>query len=81
MLSKCGQNMVKFWLNFSDAKFSSSGREDVDVRMLGKGRPFLFELLNPRRVYFTKEEMLEIQNGINQNSQDVQVRDLQIVSK
>ena len=32
----------------SDVKFSSSGREDCDVQMLGNGRPFLVELLNPR---------------------------------
>lgn len=25
----------------TQAKFSSSGREDVDVRMLGNGRPFV----------------------------------------
>ena len=34
---------------FDQAKFSSSGREDVDVRMLGTGRPFLFEIANPRK--------------------------------
>jgi len=32
-------------------KFHASGREDVDVRMLGNGRPFIVELLNPRRTY------------------------------
>ena len=24
-----------------------SGREDIDVRMLGRGRPFILEFLNP----------------------------------
>lgn len=28
-------------------KFHGSGREDVDVRMLGRGRPFVLELINP----------------------------------
>ena len=46
-----------YFFIISDLKFSSSGREDVDVRMLGLGRPFLFELVNPRKVYFSKEEM------------------------
>ena len=32
----------------SRAKFSSAGREDVDVRMLGDGRPFVLELLDSR---------------------------------
>ena len=29
-------------------KFHGSGREDVDVRMLGNGRPFVLELVNPK---------------------------------
>lgn len=29
-------------------KFHGSGREDMDVRMLGTGRPFVLELLNPK---------------------------------
>lgn len=28
--------------------FISSGREDMDVRMLGDGRPFVLELKNPK---------------------------------
>ena len=33
----------------SDYKFSSGGREDIDVRMLGKGRPFVLKLINPKK--------------------------------
>ena len=29
-------------------KFHGAGREDVDVRMLGGGRPFVLELLDPK---------------------------------
>ena len=29
-------------------KFHGAGREDVDVRMLGRGRPFVMELLDPK---------------------------------
>jgi tRNA pseudouridine synthase 10 len=29
-------------------KFHGAGREDVDVRMLGEGRPFVMELINPK---------------------------------
>ena len=65
----------------SDLKFSSSGREDVDVRMLGLGRPFLFELVNPRKVYFSKDEMLKMQENVNSSSLDIFIRDLQVVSK
>ena len=27
----------------------AAGREDIDVRMLGTGRPFIFEFMNPRK--------------------------------
>jgi tRNA pseudouridine synthase 10 len=29
-------------------KFVTAGREDIDVRMLGRGRPFILEIFNPR---------------------------------
>ncbi|RLG65529.1 tRNA pseudouridine(54/55) synthase Pus10 [archaeon] len=34
--------------NAEDYKFHGSGREDVDVRMLGSGRPFIVELIKPK---------------------------------
>lgn len=61
--------------------FSSSGREDVDVRTLGKGRPFAMELLNPHRSRLTKAEMKQIQETINTSSDKIAVRDLQIVTR
>ncbi|GFS17072.1 tRNA pseudouridine synthase Pus10 [Elysia marginata] len=65
----------------SDHRFSSSGREDVDVRMLGDGRPFIVELIDPHCVIFSKQDMSLLQQKINMSSKDVQVRDLQIVSR
>ena len=38
-------SVVPGWLR---EYFDSGGREDIDVRMLGKGRPFALELINPR---------------------------------
>ena len=32
-----------------DAAFHGAGREDVDARMLGTGRPFVIEVMEPRR--------------------------------
>ncbi|XP_013212590.2 tRNA pseudouridine synthase Pus10 isoform X1 [Ictidomys tridecemlineatus] len=61
--------------------FSSSGREDVDVRTLGNGRPFAIELVNPHRVHFTSQEIKELQQKINKSSNKIQVRDLQLVSR
>ncbi|XP_034542979.1 putative tRNA pseudouridine synthase Pus10 isoform X2 [Notolabrus celidotus] len=61
--------------------FSSSGREDVDVRTLGNGRPFAMELLNPHRSRLSKEEMKQLQETINTSSDKIKVRDLQIVTR
>ncbi|XP_069464132.1 tRNA pseudouridine synthase Pus10 isoform X2 [Ambystoma mexicanum] len=61
--------------------FSSSGREDVDVRTLGKGRPFAVELVNPRKVKFTTKDIKEIQQEINHSSDKIKVRDLQVVTR
>ncbi|XP_050432393.1 tRNA pseudouridine synthase Pus10 [Adelges cooleyi] len=61
-------------------RFSSSGREDIDVRMLGKGRPFALELVNPKKTKFSFETFREIENDINKNSL-VRVKHLQSVTK
>ncbi|XP_044045445.1 putative tRNA pseudouridine synthase Pus10 isoform X3 [Siniperca chuatsi] len=61
--------------------FSSSGREDVDVRTLGNGRPFAMELLNPHRSRLSKVEMKQLQETINNSSDKIRVRDLQIVTR
>lgn len=61
--------------------FSSSGREDVDVRTLGNGRPFAIELVNPHRIHFTSQEIKELQQRINNSSNKIQVRDLQLVTR
>jgi tRNA pseudouridine synthase 10 len=61
-------------------KFSSSGREDADVLMLGRGRPFYFEILQPKRTCFSETEMRELQDKINRDVK-IRVYDLQIVAK
>lgn len=61
--------------------FSSSGREDVDVRMLGKGRPFILEIFEPKRATFTESEMESIEKEINEATEDIKVNDLQVISK
>ena len=59
-----------------------SGREDVDVRMLGRGRPFTFEVTNPRRTAFPAAEMAALTDRINASTgRRVRVRDLQVWSK
>ena len=60
--------------------FSSSGREDVDVRMLGNGRPFMLEFVNPR-VHVTIEQCRGLEEKINSSTELVAVSQLTVVRK
>ncbi|XP_032804352.2 tRNA pseudouridine synthase Pus10 [Petromyzon marinus] len=73
-------NILVLAFNASGFNFSSSGREDVDVRTLGKGRPFAVELINPRRAALSPSQLRQLQKEIN-SSDKIAVRDLQIVSR
>lgn len=44
------QDLVMPHVRADSCKFQTAGREDIDVRMLGQGRPFIMEFFNPRRV-------------------------------
>lgn len=63
-----------------ELRFSSSGREDIDVRMLGRGRPFAVELVNPKRTKFSYSVLRDIENEINVDTR-VTVKHLQNVTK
>ena len=64
-----------------DLVFQASGREDVDVRMLGTGRPFAIEVVNPRSQVLTMDQCASLQATINATSSNVRVRDVQPTSK
>lgn len=60
-------------------KFHAAGREDIDVRMLGSGRPFLLEIQNARQVP-SEETVKEIESKINGlENKLVGVKNLQVV--
>ncbi|KAG1708581.1 hypothetical protein DVH05_022209 [Phytophthora capsici] len=46
-------------------KFHTAGREDVDVRMLGNGRPFILEILDAKKAYLDQSEYDQIQKAVN----------------
>lgn len=71
---------VQQYISCQEIKFCASGREDVDVQMLGRGRPFLLELLNPRLLTDT-DVIGKIKSAINETNSDVKVVDLQFVNK
>mmetsp|Transcript_5689 Transcript_5689/g.6728 ORF Transcript_5689/g.6728 Transcript_5689/m.6728 type:complete len:487 (+) Transcript_5689:194-1654(+) len=58
------------------SKFSASGREDVDVRMLGKGRPFVLQLLNAKIVSVSEDDLKAVEKQSEQS--DVHVNSIKI---
>lgn len=58
--------------------FHGSGREDVDVKMLGNGRPFVIEVKNPKN---RKIDLEKLKESINTAENGVEVRDLEITDK
>ncbi|MBY9018458.1 MAG: tRNA pseudouridine(54/55) synthase Pus10, partial [Candidatus Lokiarchaeota archaeon] len=61
------------------AKFHGAGREDIDVRMLGKGRPFILELQNPVLRLLNLENLEKRVNKITKKK--VKIRDLKFSNK
>lgn len=53
-------------LEMADGKehfFHGMGREDIDARMLGDGRPFVLEISQPRRRFLDLDELAERSSG------------------
>ena len=65
------------YFNASGNKFHGAGREDVDVLMLGKGRPFVIELLQPMK---RNADLKEIEKEINSDKR-IKVSVLKICGK
>lgn len=59
------------------ATFHGAGREDIDARMLGTGRPFVLEVTHPRDRF---PDTGSIQTAINESTQKVEVQNLRLVT-
>ena len=57
-----------------------SGREDIDVRMLGHGRPFILEFVNPRKSLTCHQRLPEMRQFANQSSK-VRALGMEIATK
>lgn len=57
--------LLHFLAVLLQVRFLASGREDVDVRMLGSGRPFAFEAVNPKKTKLTEVEAKKLEALIN----------------
>uniref|UniRef100_A0A670I6T2 tRNA pseudouridine synthase Pus10 n=1 Tax=Podarcis muralis TaxID=64176 RepID=A0A670I6T2_PODMU len=82
------------WIIDGERKMESSVEELISEHLMAAfkadseftcnsltGRPFAIELVNPRKVRLAAEEMKELQQIINNSSDKVQVRDLQLVTR
>ncbi|XP_025834214.1 putative tRNA pseudouridine synthase Pus10 [Agrilus planipennis] len=65
-----------FGIPLNNLKFTASGREDCDVRCLGRGRPFYIEINDPRVTEFSFEQFRTLEKAINL-SKMIKVQDLQ----
>ncbi len=63
----------------SESFFHASGREDIDARMLGTGRPFIVEVSNPKK---RSVDLKQIEEAINAGGVGkVEVSELHFASK
>jgi len=61
------------------ASFHGSGREDIDARMLGKGRPFVIEITKPQKRFL---DLKKLEEDINIHAKGkVKVSNLQFADK
>ncbi|MDX1611373.1 MAG: tRNA pseudouridine(54/55) synthase Pus10 [Candidatus Thermoplasmatota archaeon] len=61
----------------TESKFHGAGREDVDALMLGSGRPFILEMVDPQRRFLDLEA---VQEAINEHARPgAEVGPLQVV--
>jgi tRNA pseudouridine synthase 10 len=63
----------------SKGSFHASGREDIDARMLGNGRPFVVEITKPRKRFLNLKEMAEAINAFGKDK--IQVSNLKLANK
>lgn len=63
----------------SSEQFMSAGREDMDVRMLGSGRPFVFEVANQRLAPPSPVSALFVSQAMSAHAQPRSQRDLRSV--
>jgi len=61
------------------ASFHASGREDIDARMLGEGRPFVIEITKPQKRFF---DLKKLENAINAHAKGkVEISNLHLADK
>jgi len=63
----------------SGASFHASGREDIDARMLGNGRPFVIEITSPKQRFL---DLNRIEDAVNtQGANKVEIAGLKVADR
>ena len=62
-----------------EAAFHAAGREDIDARMLGRGRPFVVEVKKPKRRFIDLQDLAKTIN--EQAEEKVKVQNLRFADK
>lgn len=63
----------------SGAKFHGAGREDIDVRMLGKGRTFVLEIKEPK---IRDIDLVKLADDVNEHAKGrVEISEMKFVAK
>ncbi|RHZ80312.1 hypothetical protein Glove_137g76 [Diversispora epigaea] len=70
-VSECIGEILREKFMCDDYIFVPAGREDVNVRMLGTGRPFFLEIINPRKPYLFQEILNDAREEINKRYKDL----------
>ena len=63
----------------TQSSFHASGREDIDARMLGTGRPFVIEITKPKKRFLDLDRMQDAVNLLGKGK--VKVTNLQFADK
>ena len=63
----------------ASASFHASGREDIDARMLGNGRPFVLEIATPKKRFLNLKNAEDAVNAYGVNK--VEVSDLKFANR
>ncbi len=73
-----GRHIIPLFKPGMKFKFHASGREDLNVRMLGGGRPFFLEICDPHRLIDPKDTAFykTLEEKVNASTRYVQVRNL-----
>jgi tRNA pseudouridine synthase 10 len=61
------------------ASFHASGREDIDARMLGEGRPFVIEVMKPQKRFLDLKKLVKVINAYAKGK--VEVSNLRFADK